>query len=109
MWQDDLIEKKIRDAMARGEFENLPGRGKPQDHRAYFALPEDLRLSFTVLQNAGYLPAEVDLLREIAELEERLTACADEGARTGLRRAIADKRLRLDLLLDARKRRPRPR
>jgi hypothetical protein len=27
---DRLVDEMIRDAMARGEFDNLPGHGKPQ-------------------------------------------------------------------------------
>ena len=29
---DILIDEIIRDAMARGEFDRLPGAGKPLDH-----------------------------------------------------------------------------
>jgi DnaJ homologue, subfamily C, member 28, conserved domain len=59
---DILINEIIRDAMAQGEFDRLPCARKPLDHDACFALPEDRRLTFTVLKNAGYVPEEVDLL-----------------------------------------------
>lgn len=64
---DRAIEEIIQAAMARGEFQNLKGAGKPQDHSEYFALPEEDRLAFTVLKNSGYVPEEVALLRQIDE------------------------------------------
>ncbi len=69
---ESVVEEIIRDAMARGEFDHLPGAGKPLDHEAYFALPEDQRLALTALKNAGYVPEEVDLLREIKAHKEKL-------------------------------------
>jgi hypothetical protein len=37
-------DEKIKQALARGEFDNLPGKGKPLDLDAYFATPEHLRM-----------------------------------------------------------------
>lgn len=58
---EQLVEEIIQDAMARGEFDNLPGASKPLNHDAYFALSEDERLTCTALKNAGYVPEEVAL------------------------------------------------
>ena len=38
------IEELIKNAMARGEFDNLPGKGQPLDLSAHFAAPEDVRM-----------------------------------------------------------------
>ncbi len=105
MWVD--VEQQIRDAMARGEFDNLPGAGKPQDHAGYFSLPEDLRMGYTLLKNAGYIPQEVELLREIAALRSQLDRAPDEATRQQVRRAINDRQLKFDVLMDQRRRRPR--
>ena len=74
-----LAEERIRDAIQRGEFDNLPGRGKPlilEDDRH---IPEDLRLAYKVLKNAGCLPPELELKKEIAKAEELLSSMEDEG------------------------------
>jgi hypothetical protein len=107
---EEIIGKKIREAMERGEFDNLKGQGQPQDHSDYFAAPEDLRMGYAVLRNAGYLPHEAQLLKDIAALKEKLAACTDpEGVRAAdLRRRLHDKRLELDILMERRNRRPRP-
>ena len=85
------VEQAITEAMARGEFDNLPGQGKPLDMDAYFAAPEDLRMAHAVLKNAGYLPTEVQLLKEIGQLKEKLAACTDEPERERLGRQIQQK------------------
>jgi hypothetical protein len=56
---DDLIEEHIRRAHARGEFDNLPGAGKPLDLGEDAHLPAELRMAYRVLKNAGYLPEEL--------------------------------------------------
>ena len=74
-----LAEERIRDAIQRGEFDNLPGRGKPlilEDDRH---IPEDLRLAYKVLKNAGCLPPELELKKEISKAEELLSSMEDEG------------------------------
>lgn len=41
---DKIVESLIKEAMERGEFENLPGKGKPIDLTAYFDTPEEVRM-----------------------------------------------------------------
>ena len=66
---DFLAEKRITEAIARGELDNLPGEGRPLDLDDDALVPEELRLAYRVLKNAGYVPEEVRSLNEIAELE----------------------------------------
>lgn len=50
---EKIAEEKIQAAMENGEFDNLPGRGKPVDLREYFNAPAHLRAAFSLLKNAG--------------------------------------------------------
>jgi hypothetical protein len=52
---ESAIEQKIREAMARGEFDNLPGKGKPLDLEAYFNTPEDLRMAYSILKSNDFV------------------------------------------------------
>jgi hypothetical protein len=104
MFSEKLIEEKIREAMEKGEFDNLPGKGKPLDLDAYFATPADLRLGYSVLKSAGCLPIEIELQNEIESLKARLAACADESKRRSLRKEIEVKTLKLNLLMDGNQR-----
>ena len=109
MFSEKLIEEKIREAMEKGEFDNLPGKGKPLDLDAYFATPADLRLGYSVLKSAGCLPIEVELQNEIESLKARLSACDDERERQALRKEIEGKALKLNLLMDGNQRARRER
>jgi hypothetical protein len=109
MFSEKLIEEKIREAMERGEFDDLPGRGKPLDLEAYFATPEDVRLGYSVLKSAGCLPIEVELQQEIESLKSQLAACDDERKRQSLRKEIDGKTLKLNLLIDGNQRARRER
>ncbi|MGC8779872.1 MAG: DUF1992 domain-containing protein [Anaerolineae bacterium] len=104
-----LVEEKIQEAMARGDFDNLPGAGKPLDLDGYFAAPEDLRMAWSVLRSAGYMPEEVELLKEIAALKARLAAPLRDAERIRLRKQLDDKVLSFNLLLEQRQRARRPR
>lgn len=95
---DRAIEEIIQAAMARGEFDNLRGQGKPQDHSEYFSMPEEDRLAFTVLKNAGYIPPEVALLREIDELRSQLRAAKSEAERSNLTKQLDEKSLAFNLI-----------
>ena len=67
---DKVIETLIKEAQARGEFDNLPGKGKPDDLTDYFNAPEDVRVAQVMLRSAGMVPVEIELLQEIAALKE---------------------------------------
>jgi hypothetical protein len=94
-----IAENRIREAMQAGEFDNLPGAGKPIDLEGYFKLPEHLRVAFSILKSANCVPAEVELLNEIATLEQQLDAAAD-GQKPAIRRALADRRMQLAVVLE---------
>src|SRR5215831_4627560 len=104
MFSERLIEEKIREAMENGEFDDLPGKGKPLDLEAYFSTPADLRLGYSVLKSAGCLPVEVELQNEIESLKARLSVCDDERERQSLRKEIEGKTLKLNLLMDGARR-----
>lgn len=87
-----LAERKIAESIARGELDRLPGSGQPLDLEEDRLVPEDLRMAYRILRNSGYVPPEVEQIREIAELERCVLhdAEADDAAR-----ARAVKRLSL--------------
>jgi hypothetical protein len=73
-----VAERKIREAIEQGQFDNLEGRGRPLRLEDDSGVPEDLRLAYKILKNAGCLPPELELKREIVQLEELLASLEDE-------------------------------
>lgn len=79
---DALVEERIQDAMRRGEFDDLPGAGRPlvlEDDRL---VPEEVRAAYRVLKNAGFVPPEILDRREIANLEALLPTLPAGAERT---------------------------
>lgn len=97
---EKTVDAIIQEAMRRGEFDNLPGKGKPIDLTDYFNTPEDFRLAYSIMKNAGVLPEEVEVLKEIEALNSQLEACKDEGKRKQLKKKIEDRKMRVSLLLE---------
>jgi DnaJ-like protein len=64
-----LAERKIEEAIDRGELDDLPGAGGPLELDDDPLVPEELRAPYRILKNAGYVPPEVQTLNQIAELE----------------------------------------
>ena len=101
---EKFIEKKIRQAIDEGEFDNLKGAGKPLNLDAYFNTPEDIRLGYTLLKNNDFVPEEVELLKEIGVLREKLEACGNDAEKQILTGKLNEKSLALTLILERNKR-----
>ncbi len=86
---ESLAETKIQQAMEEGAFKNLSGIGKPIDLNKYYAMPEHLRLGYLILKNAGYLPEEVRLKREMELIKEKIRKCRSENSKKKLMRELA--------------------
>jgi hypothetical protein len=97
---EKFVEEQIKKAVARGKFDNLPGRGKPSDLNAYFNTPEDLRLCYSLLKNGNFVPEEVQMLKDIEALREQHAACTDEEKRSALAKAISEKVLLFNLAME---------
>ena len=74
---DKIAEERIREAMERGELDNLEGKGKPLNLEDDSHLPEDLRLAYKILKNANCLPPELELRKEIRTTEALLAGIED--------------------------------
>ncbi len=93
-----IAEERIREAMARGEFANLPGAGKPLHFEDDVMIPEDLRVAYKVLKNAGCIPPELELRKEILTLRDLLRTIEDEDAKRDKIRELNYKLLKLNLM-----------
>ena len=93
-----LAERKILEAMRRGEFDNLPGAGKPLRMEDDSMVPAELRAAYRILKNAGCLPPELELRKEILTLRDLLRAVENEEERSRKVRELNGKLLRLEIL-----------
>ena len=93
-----LAEQRILEAQRRGEFDDLPGKGKPLELEDLSWVPDELRIGYMVLKNAHVLPPEAELLKDIHTLEDLLKHVEDDGQRRALAKSIHWKMIRLDML-----------
>jgi hypothetical protein len=62
-------------------------------------VPEELRLGFKMLKNAGVLPEEMQLRQDMLTLEDLIAACRDETERVRLRSELSVRKLRYQSLM----------
>ena len=74
---EKIVEERIRKAQRQGQFDNLPGVGRPLVFADDRHIPEDLRLAYKVLKNSDCLPPELELKKEIHRTEELLADMQD--------------------------------
>lgn len=76
-----IVEERIQVSQKKGDFENLPGAGKPLEFEDDSHIPEDLRLPFKILKNADCLPPEIEIKKEIERTEDLLAGMSDTAER----------------------------
>ena len=106
---DQLAEARIQEAIGRGELRGLPGEGRPLQLDDDSAIPEELRAAYRLLKNAGFLPPELQLRKEVREAEQLLQQLPESErshARARLEllqmRLAANRRQPINLLLEDR-------
>jgi hypothetical protein len=84
---ESAVEQQIRVGMERGEFDELPGKGKPidglgADHDDDWWLKAKLRA-----ERLSYLPPTLRVRKELEEAREAMAAASKESV---VRRILAD-------------------
>ena len=90
-----IAERKIAEAERDGALKDLPGAGAPLDLDDDPLIPEDLRMAYRILKNAGLVPQEVTMLREVGQLEKLVREGSEDEQSNALRR-LELLRLKLD-------------
>ncbi|MDO3411690.1 DUF1992 domain-containing protein [Saccharibacillus sp. CPCC 101409] len=101
-WMSWLAEQKIEEAMRNGEFDDLPGKGKPAPPDDLSGVPEELKVPYKILKNAGMVPEEITLRKECLELEDLLAACEAGEEQESLKGRLTAKKLKLRMVEEER-------
>jgi hypothetical protein len=101
---EKLAENHIQEAIERGELQPPPP-GTALDLAEYFALPAEERMGLSVLKNAGVVPPEIEMLKQIALAEQALVACTDSSRTPALREELQMRRVNFALAMQRRNRR----
>ncbi|GIN84843.1 hypothetical protein J6TS2_12290 [Heyndrickxia sporothermodurans] len=98
-----LTEDRIREAYKNGEFENLPGFGKPLPEDELANIPEDLRMAYRIMRNAGFSPEEASVKKELMTIEDLIRKSENEIDQDSLRKQLNEKMLKYNELLSKRR------
>ena len=81
------VDQQIREGMERGEFENLPGKSKPQTGLSEFR-DEDWWVKAKMrAERLSYLPPTLRIRKEVEEARQAMAATATENV---VRAILAD-------------------
>lgn len=83
-----IAEKKIKEAIEKEEFKDLEGFGKPIDNSDYFNAPEEERMAYHILKNAGIVPEELKIRKDIDIILKDIKACSDADKKEKLKKKL---------------------
>jgi len=97
-----IAERKIVEAMQRGEFDNLALKGTRLALHETPYVPAELQMGYRILKNAGVIPAELALGNEIQSLRDLLASCIGTPEEPEVTRKLRNRLLQLNILLEKR-------
>jgi hypothetical protein len=98
-----VSEDRIKKAYEDGEFSNLPGLGKPLNpDDDLSAVPQELRMAYRLMKNAGYSPEESVLRQEVLTIEDLIKNCQDDTERNQLKNQLSQKLFEYNKLISQR-------
>lgn len=98
-----LAEEKIQKSYNDGDFEELPGLGQPLQLTDYSGIPEELRMAYHILNNAGYIEDDRKIRKELMTINDLLKNCTDEEDKQYYMKQISEKLLKYNAFLSKRR------
>ena len=97
-----IAEKRIEQAIAEGAFDNLQNKVKPLANDNMDHVPEEMRMAYKILKNAGIIPEEIELKKGIVHISNLLDSCTNENEKKELRMKLNEKQLRYNIIMESR-------
>ena len=98
---DDHIGRSLAESERTGELRSARSFGKPLDLAdGYDETPAELRMGYKMLKDAGVLPPEVQLMRDIEALRQQLDTAPDDAAARSGRQKLSEMQQQLALRLE---------
>ncbi len=97
-----VSEEKIKQAMKDGEFDNLPGKGKPLVIEDLSVIPQELRMAYSMLKNANMMKDEESYRKELMRIEDLIACCQDAEEKAKLKQQLNQKLLQFNKVMKKR-------
>lgn len=73
-----IVEDKIKEAIENGEFNNLPGKGKPLNLKEDLqGLSPEIRRAYRILKQAGYIPENINVKKDAIGMDDLMHYATD--------------------------------
>ncbi|HKX42552.1 MAG TPA: DUF1992 domain-containing protein [Burkholderiaceae bacterium] len=98
---DEQIAQHLHESQRSGELQAAKSYGRPLAFGdGYEETPTELRLAFKMLKDSGFVPPEVETMRQIAQLREQVASTADAAQAEALRKRLSELQQHLALRLE---------
>ena len=98
---EDHIGRALTQSQASGELALAKSFGKPLDFGdGYDETPAELRMGYKILKDAGYMPPEVEFMRDIEALNNEMKALPEGNERMAKQKRLSDMRQQLAIKLE---------
>lgn len=91
-----IAEQRIAQAIEKGELKTTGWENRPLPLDDDHMVPDDLKIAYKVLKNAGYLPPEIETRKEITRLEQLIAQTEDEHQRLQQMRKLSVLMMKVD-------------
>ena len=91
-----IAEQRIAQAIEKGELKTTGWENRPLPLDDDHMVPDDLKMAYKVLKNAGYLPPEIETRKEITRLEQLIAQTEDEHQRLQQMRKLSVLMMKVD-------------
>lgn len=92
-----IAENRILEAIDQGLFDNLRGKGQPLKFEDDSHIPLELRMAYKILKNADCLPPELELRKEIVQLQDLVASLPDEAEKLKQMRRLNFLMMKMDM------------
>lgn len=104
-WLGRLVERQIQKAQLKGQLQGLKGEGAPLSDRPGDALISAAdAAAFRIMAEAGVLPQEIRLKKEVAAQRAALAMITDPAGRKAAMAKLSDLLMRQSIAEEARRR-----
>jgi hypothetical protein len=98
---DEQIASSLHESLRNGELQSAPSWGKPlAADDGFDQTPDELRLGFKMLKEAGFVPPEVETMKQIAALRECIVGEPDADKARAMQRRMVELQQHLALRLE---------
>lgn len=98
---EDHIGRSLAESERSGELRSAKNFGKPLDFGdGYDETPEDLRMGYKILKDSGFVPPEIELMRDIESLSRELSAAPTSETQLASQRRLSEMRQKLALMME---------